>query len=174
MGPEEQAERILKSVNAPIALEPLFVPGVRRGYAILPIDERLGESSESRRQRVQEVITQVRTANVQLGTHSDGGNRRIWIAMSQPPDRRRKARLAAKIKRLYLTLGGDKDLLEMEYSSGSAWINGHKVCSATAGKMPGTEDVGPGWVDIATVTRVLHLDRAEVEKVWSPLKAEIN
>eukprot|EP00439_Symbiodinium_sp_Y106_P080186 s907_g18.t4 len=52
----------------------------------------------------------------------------------------------------------------MEYSSGSAWINGHKVCSATAGKMPGTEDVGPGWVDIATVTRVLHLDRAEVEK----------
>eukprot|EP00439_Symbiodinium_sp_Y106_P079647 s907_g18.t1 len=132
-GSSEQAERILKSVNAPIALQPLFVPGVRRGYAILPIDERLGESFESRRQRVQEVITK---------------------ALPYP--------------------GGDKDLLEMEYSSGSAWINGHKVCSATAGKMPGTEDVGPGWVDIATVTRVLHLDRAEVEKVWSPLKAEIN
>eukprot|EP00439_Symbiodinium_sp_Y106_P080164 s907_g18.t3 len=99
-GSSEQAERILKSVNAPIALQPLFVPGVRRGYAILPIDERLGESFESRRQRVQEVIT--------------------------------------------------------------------KVCSATAGKMPGTEDVGPGWVDIATVTRVLHLDRAEVEKDKNP------
>ena len=79
---KEQAEHILKSVNAPIALEPLFVPGVRRGYAILPIDERLGESFESRRQRVQEVIAKVRAANVQLGTHDDGGNRRIWIAMS--------------------------------------------------------------------------------------------
>ena len=78
------------------------------------------------------------------------------------------------MKRLYLTLGGDKDLLEMEYSSGSAWINGHKVCSATAGKAPNAEDVGPGWVDIATIARVLRLDRTDVEQVWSPLKAEIN
>ena len=57
--------------------------------------------------------------------------------MSQPPDRRRKARLAAKVKRLYLTMGGDKGLLEMEYSSGSAWIDSIKVCSATAGKAQG-------------------------------------
>ena len=131
---KEQAEHILRSVGAPISLDQLFVPGVRRGYAILPIDERLGEPFKARRQRVQEVISKVRTANVQRGAHSDGENRRVWIAMSQPPDRRRKARLAPKVKRLYLTLGGDKDLLEMEYSSGSAWINGHKVCSATAGK----------------------------------------
>ena len=161
-------------MGAPISLDQLFVPGVRRGYAILPIDERLGEPFEARRQRIQDVIGKVRAANVQLGTHYDGGNRHVWIAMSQPPDRCGKARLAAKVKRLYLTMGGDKDSLEMEYSSGSAWINGNNVCSATAGKIQSAEDAGPGWVDIGGIARALHVDRSEVELVWSPLKAEIN
>ena len=34
------AEDVLKSVAAPMELSNLFVHGVRRGYAILPVDER--------------------------------------------------------------------------------------------------------------------------------------
>eukprot|EP00439_Symbiodinium_sp_Y106_P038348 s632_g4.t1 len=53
---KEAATDILRSVEAPIPTDGMFVPGVRRGYAILPIDDRVGESFEQRRQRIQEVI----------------------------------------------------------------------------------------------------------------------
>ena len=61
----QAAEDILRSVEAPIDLEGMFVPGIRRGYAILPINELPGESTEARRARVQDVISRVRAANVQ-------------------------------------------------------------------------------------------------------------
>ena len=94
--------------------------------------------------------------------------------MSQPPERRRRARLAAKTKRLYLTLGGDKALLEMEYNTGSAWIEGHKVCSATASRPPRAEEAGPGWVNTPLIAKLAKVTQDALEKTWSPLKAEIN
>ena len=171
---KEAAEDILRSVEAPIRIENMFVPGVRRGYAILSIDERGGETFEERRKRVQEVITKVRDANLHLGVRADGAPRRLWIAMSQPPDRRRRARLAAKVKRLYLTLGGDKAKLEVEFNTGSAWIDGRKVCSATVGKPPTCEEAGPGWVDLNAIASGAKVTREALDKVWSPLKAEIS
>ena len=63
---KEAATDILRSVEAPIPTDGMFVPGVRRGYAILPIDDRMGESFEQRRQRIQEVIAKVRGANYTL------------------------------------------------------------------------------------------------------------
>ncbi|CAE7908808.1 hypothetical protein AK812_SmicGene18242 [Symbiodinium microadriaticum] len=174
----QAAEDILRSVEAPIDLGGMFVPGIRRGYAILPINEPPGESAEARRARVQDVISRVRAANVQLGTRQDGGIRKVWIAISQPPEKRRRARLAAKVKRLYLTLGGDKNNLEMEYSSGSAWVTkggqSVKVCSATASRPPGGEEAGPGWVDLGAIAQALRCTKDAVAKEWSPLKAEIN
>ncbi|CAE7690139.1 unnamed protein product [Symbiodinium sp. CCMP2592] len=145
--------------SAPIDTTPLFVPGVRRGYAILPIDEPMGESYEQRRTRIQEVISKVRGANIQLGSKPDGTTKRVWIAISQPPDRRRRARLAAKVKRLYLTLGGDKGALQMEFSTGTAWVNSTKISSATAPKPGGAEDAGPGWVDIAAIAKATRTTR---------------
>ncbi|CAE7573262.1 pksJ [Symbiodinium sp. CCMP2592] len=171
---KEAAGDVLKTVGAPIDLGPLFVPGVRRGYAILPIDEPMGETFEQRKQRIQEVIAKVRDANVQLGRRPDGGTRRVWIAMSQPPDRRRRARLAAKVKRLYLTLGGDKNALQMEFSTGTAWINGVKVSSATAPKPGGTEDAGPGWINLSEIAKATRTAPDAASTAWSPLKAEIN
>ena len=41
----------------------------------------------------------------------------------------------------------------MEYSTGSAWIGGVKVCSATAGRPTNAEEVGPGWVDTGTIAK---------------------
>ncbi|CAE7559110.1 unnamed protein product [Symbiodinium sp. CCMP2592] len=171
---KEAVADVLKTVDAPIALDSLFVPGVRRGYAILPIDDRMGEHFDQRKQRIQEVIAKVRDANIQLGRRADGGIKRVWIAMSQPPDRRRRARLAAKVKRLYLTLGGAKDALQMEFSTGTAWINSTKVCSATAPKPGGTEDAGPGWVNLEEIAKATRTTQQAVSTAWSPLKAEIN
>ncbi|CAE7364106.1 unnamed protein product [Symbiodinium sp. CCMP2592] len=170
----EAAMDVLKAVEAPIALDSMFVPGVRRGYAIVPIDDRLGEHFEQRKQRIQDVIAKVREANIQLGRRPDGGTKRVWIAMSQPPDRRRRARLAAKVKRLYLTLGGNKDALQMEFSTGTAWVDSVKVSSATAPKPGGTEDAGPGWVNLAEIAKATRTTQQAVSAAWSPLNAEIN
>ncbi|CAE7559288.1 PLRG1 [Symbiodinium sp. CCMP2592] len=171
---KEAAMDVLKAVEAPIALDSMFVPGVRRGYAIVPIDDRLGEHFEQRKQRIQDVIAKVREANIQLGRRPDGGTKRVWIAMSQPPDRRRRARLAAKVKRLYLTLGGNKDALQMEFSTGTAWVDSVKVSSATAPKPGRTEDAGPGWVNLAEIAKATRTTQQAVSAAWSPLKAEIN
>ena len=43
---KQQAENVLRTVEAPILPDQLLVPGVRRGYAILPIDERSGSRSK--------------------------------------------------------------------------------------------------------------------------------
>ncbi|CAE7223629.1 PLRG1 [Symbiodinium sp. CCMP2592] len=165
---------VLKTVEAPIDTTPLFVPGVRRGYAILPIDEPMGETFEQRRSRVQEVIAKVRGANIHLGNKADGTPKRVWIAMSQPPDRRRRARLAAKTKRLYLTLGGEKGALQMEFSTGTAWVNNVKVSSATAPRPGGTEEAGPGWIDLGAIAKATRTSKEATAAAWSPLKAEIN
>ena len=75
-------------------------------------------------------------------------------------------------------LGGDKNNLEMEYSSGSAWLTrggqSIKVCSATASRPPGGEEAGPGWVDLGAIAQALRCTKDAVTKEWSPLKAEIN
>ncbi|CAE7342434.1 PLRG1 [Symbiodinium sp. CCMP2592] len=171
---KEEAENILRSVDAPIPAQGLFVPGVRRGYAILPVDERIGETWERRKTRIQDTINKVRAANVQLGQRPDGTSRKVWIALSQPPEKRRRARLAAKVKRLYLSLGGEKSILQMEYGSGSAWINAQKVCSATAPQPPNTLEAGPGWVDLDCIARAVGRSKTAVEKEWTPLAAEIH
>ncbi|CAE7371020.1 PLRG1 [Symbiodinium sp. CCMP2592] len=126
---KEAVEDVLKSVNAPIALDPLF-----------------------------EVIAKVRDANIQLGRRPDGGTRRVWIAMSQPPDRRRRARLATKVKRLYLTMGGNKDALQMEFSTGTAM-----------GEQRQAEDAGPGWINLTEIAKATRTTADAVSVAWSPL-----
>ncbi|CAE7944187.1 unnamed protein product [Symbiodinium sp. KB8] len=166
---KQAVEDILRSVQAPIHVDSLFVPGIRRGYAILPINENPGETVDMRRKRIQEVITKVRDANVVLGARPEGGQRKVWIAMSQPPERRRRSRMAAKVKRLFLSLGGQKDQLEVEYSSGSAWVrsggNTVRVCSTTASRPPTAEEAGPGWV----IAKALRKSTAEGEQ---PLESQ--
>ena len=51
-------------------------------------------------------VSRVRTANVTLGTRKDGEPSRLWMAVSEPPERRKRAQLAAKTKRLLLEMCG--------------------------------------------------------------------
>ena len=59
---------------------------------------------------------------------------------------------------------GDKALLEMEYNTGSAWIEGHKVCSATASRPPGAEEAGPGWVNTPLIAKLARVTQDALEK----------
>ena len=100
------AREVLRSLDVKLNAEDMFVPGLRRGYAILPILPKPFEDEDARRHRVQEAIQRVRNANLTLGTHEQGGLRKLWIAISQSPERRRRAKLAGKVKRTILGTGG--------------------------------------------------------------------
>ena len=110
-----------------------------------------------------------------LGTREDGAARRVWIAMSQPQDRRRRARLAANVKRLYPTVGGGRQgPADGELSTGSAWVDGVKVCSGSVPRPGGTEDAGAGWADLNAIAAATRNTKEEIDRVWAPLTAELN
>ena len=80
------AREVLKSLEVPLNGDEMFVPGLRRGYAILPITPKPFEDEDARRQRVQGAIQRVRNANIMLGKNEAGGMRKLWIAISQSPE----------------------------------------------------------------------------------------
>ena len=53
-------------------LEGAFVPGLRRGYVIVPMLPRRDENGDDMRLRIQQAVQQVRAANITLGTRDDG------------------------------------------------------------------------------------------------------
>ena len=128
------AKEVLRSLEVPLNGEEMFVPGLRRGYAILPITAKPFEDEDARRLRVQGAIQRVRNANITLGQNESGGMRKLWIAISQSPERRRRAKLAGKIKRTILELGGNPRDLEVEFATGTVWHKHQKIFSATAEK----------------------------------------
>ena len=112
------------------ALQDVFVPGVRRGFALIPLKPRTDETEEEMRQRVQACIRRVSQAGDDLGPKPDGNRAKLWLAVSQQPEKRRRAALAGKVKCLSIeasTVG----LIEPEWATRTVWFNGHRVASAT-------------------------------------------
>ena len=167
------AREVLRSLDVPLNGDELFVPGLRRGYAILPITPKPFEDEDARRARIQGAIQKVRNANVMLGKNEAGGMRKLWIAISQSPERRKRAKLAGKVKRMILEMGGAVRDMEVEFATGTVWYQHQKVSSATAEKPPIAETAGAGWVDVKHIAKLLRKPLAEVEASWGDRKAEL-
>ena len=138
----------------PLNAEDLFVPGLRRGYAILPIKGRPFETEEAKTGHVQQAIQRVRNANVTTGSNEAGGMRKLWIALSQSPERRKRAKLAGKVKRTILELGGEARLMEVEFATGSVWLGGEglqrhsgaaEVSRESGGRLVDVGSTSPCW-----------------------------
>ena len=113
-------------------------------------------------------VQRVRAANVILGRREDGQHSRLWLAISQSPAKRKRAQLAAKTKRLILELGGAASRLEVEYSTGTAWYNGGRVCSGTAPKQgEDAVEAGAGWIDLPKIARNLGMSEEHVRHAWA-------
>ena len=97
----------------------------------------------------------------------------MWIALSQSPERRKRAKLAGKVKRTILELGGEARLMEVEFATGSVWLGGTKVSSATAEQPKSAEKAGAGWVDVTMLAKALKKPVKEVQAVWELRKAEL-
>eukprot|EP00439_Symbiodinium_sp_Y106_P077815 s3121_g16.t1 len=116
------AKQTLTELQIDLDLAPMFVPGLRRGFAILPIEARTGEDQQRFRGRVRDALRAVRAAKVVTGQRGQGGDRYFFAAMSETPERRRRAQFAGKVKRLILEVGGDNsNKLEVEFGTGNLW-----------------------------------------------------
>ena len=78
-----KATDVIRQLRVNLDMEEAFVPGIRRGYVIVPFRPRMGETPEATRMRVHEGIAKVRDANVQLGTKGDGAAHVLWMSISQ-------------------------------------------------------------------------------------------
>ncbi|CAE7322023.1 Catsper1, partial [Symbiodinium sp. KB8] len=168
-----KAQDVIRELQLDIDATEAFVPGKRRGYAILPFAARRGESGDDARRRVMKAVQRVRAANVILGRREDGQHSRLWLAISQSPAKRKRAQLAAKTKRLILELGGAASRLEVEYSTGTAWYNGGRVCSGTAPKQgEDAVEAGAGWIDLPKIARNLGMSEEHEGGSVSPGSAK--
>ena len=165
----EKAQQALRMLKVDIDYQDMFVPGVRRGFGLIPLKgPRAGESDEGHRQRIQEAITKVRNAKMQTGhvREDTGQPRYMFLAISQPPERRRRAKLAAKVKRCILELGGEHAHLEAEFATGTVWYKGLRVSSA-AGPMK------EGATDAKAMAKGLKILPDRVQQQWEGLASSL-
>ena len=71
------ARDILRTLDVQLNAEDMFVPGVRRGYAIIPIKPRAFEDDTARRARVPQAISRIRNANLTTGRDEKGDMRKL-------------------------------------------------------------------------------------------------
>ncbi|CAE7528629.1 unnamed protein product [Symbiodinium sp. CCMP2592] len=148
----EKAKDMMKQLRVDLDMEAAFCPGIRRGYVIIPYKARPNETGGELRDRLQQALRRVRTANIAMARKDDGSNKYLWMQMSQSPERRRRAHLAGKVKRLILSAaGGPVHGLEVEWPTGTVWWNATRVCTATTTLGPHAEQAGAGWVDLHAI-----------------------
>ncbi|CAE7253430.1 unnamed protein product [Symbiodinium sp. CCMP2592] len=171
----QKANEMARDLQLQLSLSDAFVPGVRRGFVLIPITPNSGESDEAMKQRVQACIRRVNTANVTLGRKPDGNPAKLWLSISQPPERRRRAALAGKVKRLIIEAGGLPSLhrIEPEWATGTVWFKDVKVSSGSSVAPQGATTAGCGWIDLPTIATQLGIQLNALEKTWEPLLAAL-
>ncbi|CAE7889846.1 CPK2, partial [Symbiodinium necroappetens] len=113
----------------------------------------------------------VRNANVTVGTRPDGAPAKLFLNISQPPEKRRKVQVAAKCKRLLMELGAATQDVDTEYSTGQVWYRSVRVASAiNAGAPAGSSTTGSqGWIDLKTIADRIKTDVNTVKTHWQQL-----
>ena len=98
-----------------IDMQDAVVPGLPRGYLVIPYKPKDNESEQTMYSQITQAIQQVRQVNQPTGVITPSGQpRHSWLSFSQTPERRRRARFAGKVKRLLLRKGH----LQVELATG--------------------------------------------------------
>ena len=122
--------------------------------------------------RLPAAIQKVRQAHQATGAiNPDGSVKYLWMAYSQTPERRRRARYAGKVIRLVLEQGGNKDSLQVEFATGTLWYQGRRIASATAPSPQGqnTSKCALGWLDAEAVSGFTHKTKENILAAWNAL-----
>ena len=163
----------LQDLRCNLDLAEAFVPGLRRGFAIVPISPRRDEAIAEYRRRIREALQRVREAKIVTGTRPQGGDRHLWAAMSESPERRRRAQFAGKVKRL-LEESGDRSKLEVEFGTGNVWYCKARIASAVLMAPEEADKAGVGWLSLPTLARQLGTSLSSLTDRWGELKKGLN
>ncbi|CAE7364888.1 unnamed protein product [Symbiodinium sp. CCMP2592] len=160
----------LSELNVNLDVDKAFVPGLRRGFALVPLTKLEGESDDEQRARVQEILRTVRAAKIVTGQRPEGGNRYFFAALSQSPERRRRAQLAGKVKRFIIEEGGDPRKIEVEYGTANLWYNTVKIASGVTSAPEGATAEKAGWVHLGTLARQIGISEETATSRWGDLR----
>ncbi|CAE7235511.1 unnamed protein product [Symbiodinium sp. CCMP2592] len=164
----------LTELNINLDLSQAFVPGLRRGFALVPLIKLEGETEEEQRARVQEALRTIRAAKVVTGQRPEGGQRYFFAAMSQSPERRKRAQLAGKVKRLIIEEGGDVRHIDVEYGTANLWYNSIKVASGVTSAPEGASIEKSGWVHLGSLARQIGISEETAVQKWGELRKALH
>ena len=170
----QHLEKALRSAEARQLLDDApWVPGVRKHYALALFRQRPAESKDDLRGRMMEVVTKMQAAQWQ-GSSDDCGVADVFGPPSPVPLRKEawaSGQHASKVRKMLYLLKHGVGGCECEYASGSVWLYGRLVGSATMSPPPGV-NVGKGrvqgsWIDLHAVADLLCLGVRDVEAAWN-------
>ena len=95
----EQVHKVIKQLHLDVDVDGIFAPGVRRGYAMISLQRR-GETDDQQRVRAIKTVQSFNDATLSVEGKPGEGRRKLWLTTSQPLQRRKRAKLAGKVKRL--------------------------------------------------------------------------
>ncbi|CAE7036413.1 unnamed protein product [Symbiodinium sp. CCMP2592] len=146
----EKAKTVLRDLQVDVDMEGAFVPGLRRGYVIVPMTTRADEDTYTMRDRVQKAVVRVRNANVTLGDAVPALDGSVPTARAE----------------------GSHQALDVEFATGSVWYDNRKISSTGGPKPEGATDAGPGWVDLGQIARLLGVTGDTIADAWRPLAVQ--
>ncbi|CAE7737428.1 pol [Symbiodinium sp. CCMP2592] len=122
-------------------------------FCYRPVCNRPGEPDSDFRRRIRDALRRIRGAEVITGERPQGGHRYFWAAMSESPERRKRAQFAGKVKRLVLEMDGDRQRLDVEFSTGNIWYGQVRVASAVSTAPSGATSAATGWIHLGNLAR---------------------
>eukprot|EP00439_Symbiodinium_sp_Y106_P068540 s3879_g11.t1 len=138
-----QVRQMVKDLRIDIDTVQAFVPGVRRGYAIMPQGPREGEDQQQMRERLSAALRRVRQANIQTGAH-DALDAAFAVA--------REAEAGATRRNVQAPL---PDV------GGNVGASGDRMAD------------GDGWISLKAIGRGLSQTSKEVEDEWGQLRTAL-
>ena len=161
----QKAKDVIRELQIHVDAHEEFVPGLRRGYAILPFQPRAGESAEEARHRVQRAVQGVRTAN--------GGTEHRGDCGSPSAKARRKERRRSPQRKPSGSSWnwGQRRTARGRVRHRNGLVRPGRICSGPKPNNDSVQDAGPGWIDVAQTARNLGMGEQQVQDAWQPLAA---
>ena len=153
-------------------LNRLFVPGPRRGFALLPLAEKGTLLTQAQVLATNSLLQQFRSHQP-----TTEAGRNVFLAWSVPPEMRKKATFAGKVKRCVLSVAAAPPTIEIEWRAGSVWVQGVRVASATTAPPAGSDvDVLPSkaWLDLGRLSQILRVELADIKTQWTSLSGHLH
>ena len=142
------------------------------------MEPKPGEDAKSLYQRLVSLVTVARGIREYTEAKDGKGNpKQIWVAISEPPEQRRKSRFGGKVKRLVMEAAetlGKTVKVQVEYCAGTVWVEGRRVASASVPKSGAPLESIHGWIDTAQIASVLGTHEEEVKKRWLELEQQLS